>query len=108
MRHTGGLDCAHYYGRRYRLGRWHPDNCAPLCRPIHSYVDTHAAELVRLFTGLLGEVRHDELIKRMHGTAQYTPADRWEINRHYVAQLNYLRRQRAEGEIGYLPVVSWD
>ena len=104
----GGLDCAHYY-RRYRAsGRWHPDNCAALCRKQHNYLDEHHPNLVAFFTKLLGEVRHDMLIERHHGIFRYKPWERWEMNQHYGAQTKDFDRQRLNGSTGILVLTPWD
>ena len=110
FRDSAGLDCAHYY-RRYRSsGRWHPDNCAALCRGRHNYLDEHQPNLVAFFTQILGDWRHDELIKRHHRTFRYKPWERWEMNRHYKAQTDYMFDvfRKEKGEQGYLPMVAWD
>jgi len=108
FRYNGGLDCAHYY-RRYRAsGRWHPDNCAALCRKQHNYLDEHHPRLVACFTKLLGEGCHDALIERHHKTFRYKPHERWEMNRHYKAQTEHMFRLRTQGRQGFLPMVPYD
>lgn len=56
----------------------------------------------------LGDVRFDDLVIRANGHRKYTPHDRWEMNAHYKAQYEYMKRRRMEGEVGYLPLVRWD
>ncbi len=108
LRYSGGLDCAHYRRRRYSSGRWHPDNCAALCRERHNFLDLHDENLRSFFFKLLGEVRHDALQVRHHSTFRYKPWERWEMNQHFAAQRKYMDRLRNEGEQGYLPMVAWD
>ena len=104
----GGLDCSHYKGRRHSAGRWHPANCLALCRPIHSHVDTHKHDHVDLVRNHLGLEAFDDLATRLYGTKKYMPHDRWEMNIHYKAQLEYIKKQRMQGKQGTLPVCAWD
>lgn len=104
----GGDDVAHYYGRHYRGGRWHPDNVAFLCRQIHQYVDSHESIKVRFFTNLLGEGRHDILVERMHRNFHYTPANRREMHLHYREEHRRIKALRATGELHDIPMIAYD
>jgi len=105
---SGGLECSHYYGRRYRGGRWHTDNCVALCHPIHAYIDTHPSEQVDLMRRHLGDTRHEMLVERMQETFKYTRAEKWEINEHYKRELKRLEFMRANGEQGFIPLIAYD
>lgn len=105
---NGGLECSHYYGRRYRGGRWHPDNCLALCHAVHAYIDTHPSEQVDLMRRHLGDTGHDILVERMQSTFKYTPAEKWEMHQHYKAELDRMRQLRLGGERGYISLVSYD
>ena len=108
LRYGGGLDTAHYY-RRYRLsGRWHPDNCAALCRKIHNYLDEHPPELVAFFKALLGDTRHEWLMERHHQTYRYPAGERYEMNQHYKAQIVKIDNLRMGGETGPIVLTPWD
>lgn len=106
--YPGGLDTSHFKGRRNRSTRWHPDNCAALCKPRHRFFHDNPDEHAAWFRSYLGDVRFDELVLRANGHRKYVPQDRSEMNAHYKAQLVYLERRRADGEMGYIDVVSWD
>ncbi len=105
---NGGLECSHYYGRRYRGGRWHPDNCIALCHPIHAHIDKHAAEQVDMMRAHLGETRHEWLVKRMQDNFHYTPADKYELNQHYNGEAKRLKTLRMGGEVGHISLISYD
>jgi len=104
----GGLHCSHFKGRRSRSGRWYPYNCAALCNKRHERMGESPHDHSKWFLKRLGIEGYADLILRVNGNIKYTPNDRWEMNRHYNAQLKYLTRQRSEGKIGYLPLVAWD
>lgn len=104
----GADDCSHYYGRRYRGGRWYPDNCIALCRLIHCYVDKHHAEHVDFIRRHLGDVRHDALIERMQANFHYSAHNRWAMHEHYKGELKRIEGLRLDGEMGYIRLVSYD
>ena len=109
LRHVGGLECSHYRSRRYLAGRWHPDNCISLCHQAHREIDQGPQALhVNLMIAVLGETRHDMLVERLQRSFKYPQWERIEMHEHYKAQLRHLKRQRAEGKMGVLPVVAWD
>jgi hypothetical protein len=104
----GADDCAHYYGRRYRGGRWYPDNVVALCRGIHMYIDTHESIKVDFFRRHLGDTRHDMLVERLHRNFHYTGFNRWEMCQHYKADEKRIQDERKAGKKGYIPLVSYD
>ena len=104
----GGDDVAHFYGRRYRAGRWWPDNVAMLCRKAHSYIDAHEPVKVGFFGRLLGEEGLEELVKRMHGSVKYTPADRWDIGQHYKEEKARIEEERKNGKTGTIKLISYE
>lgn len=106
---NGGLECSHYYGRRYRGGRWHPDNCIALCHGIHAYIDTHPSRQVDLMRRHLGDTRHDMLVERMQETFKYTPAQKLELHHHYSKdEAKRIKALRMDGVVGHIPIVSYD
>jgi len=109
LREYGGIECSHYHKRRYRSGRWHPDNCLALCSLIHQEIDNspqHAhADLMK---ELLGETRFEILTYRLMGTFRYRPHDRQEMGVHYRAQRKKFERQRKQGQHGVLILTPWD
>ena len=56
----------------------------------------------------LGDTRFDDLVLRANGHMKYMPADRFEMNVHYREQLKLMERQRADGVIGYIDLLSWN
>jgi len=104
----GADDCSHYYGRRYRGGRWFPDNCLALCRQIHGYVDKHKAAHADLMRRHLGETRHDMLVERLQRNHHYTPYQRWEMGQHFRDELKRINERRLDGETGFISLTSFD
>jgi len=109
MRDSGGIECAHYYNRYRASGRWHPDNCAALCHGQHMFLEHNKALEVQFFRELLGETRHEWLVKRHQGIYRYKPWERADQVVHYRAQDRAIIRRRVEhNETGFIDVVSWD
>lgn len=104
----GADDCAHYRRRRHSAGRWYPDNCAALCRQIHSQLDMRQEELVAFFRALNGDTRWDWLIERLQKPRKYTPYNRWEMNEHFKREIERVQTLRLGGESGFISLVSWD
>ena len=103
-----GLHNSHYYGRRKAATRFDPDNCNALCYGCHSYFGTARDEYTAFKRKELGDTRFDELTLRGNSTMKRIKSDMDELYAHYKAQLAYMQRLRAEGNVGYLPLVSWD
>ena len=106
--YPGGLHNSHFRGRAGRVTRWDPDNCFALCNKRHEYLgnrpDEHSAWVCRE----LGDTRFDALVLKANGHRKYTPADRWEMNKHYNNELNRLLNERMNGVTGYITLVSFD
>ena len=102
------IEAAHFHNRHSSAGRWHPDNVACLCHKRHSYLERHNAEEARFFAELLGEEKHEDLIKRMQGSYYYKPWERWEMCQHYRAQERAIAKRRLNGQQGFIEVVAWD
>lgn len=103
-----GLDCSHLFSRRHRNTRWHPDNAFAHCRGCHQYLGGNPVEFAGWAKHQLGEARFEDVSRRHHMTVKYTKADLEEMYIHYKAQLEYMRKRRANGEKGYIDFVSWD
>ena len=109
LRENGGIECSHYHKRRYRSGRWHPDNCLALCHPIHQKIDNSPQHVhADLMKKILGGTRFEILTYRLMGTFRYRPQDRWEMTAHYRAQEKKMTRQRLDGQQGTLILTPWD
>lgn len=103
-----GLDCSHFYGRRHRSTRWHPDNAFAHCRGCHQYLGSNPALFNKFARDHLGETRYDWLMLRHNQTTKYTRPELEEMYVHYKAQLAYLERRRMQGETGYIDFVGFD
>ncbi len=103
-----GLDCSHFYGRRHRSTRWHPDNAFAHCRGCHQYLGSNPAIFDGFARAELGETRYNWLMRRHNQTMKYTKADLEDMYQHYRSQLIYLEKRRMKGHIGYIDFVSWD
>ena len=106
--HRQGLDCSHFYGRRHRSTRWHPDNAFAHCRGCHQYLGSNPAIFNAWALKQLGDTRYDWLLRRHNEVVKYTKADLEEFYQHLIAQHKYMLRRRKEGEKGWLDFVAWD
>ena len=106
--HRQGLDCSHFYGRRHRSTRWHPDNAFAHCRGCHQYLGSNPAIFDKFGRDTLGDTRYDWLLRRHNQVVKYTKADLEDMYIHYKAQLAYLEKRRMKGDLGYIDFVSWD
>ena len=103
-----GLDCSHFYGRRHRSTRWHPDNAFSHCRGCHQYLGSNPAIFDRFARDALGSTRYDWLRERHNEIAKYTKADLEEIHQHYKSEYELMWAKRMDGEEGYLTFTAWD
>lgn len=106
--HRRGLDCSHYFGRRSRSTRWHPDNAFAHCRGCHQYLGSNPLYFTQWVRDQLGDERHDWLMRRHHKPQKYTKADLREIARHYRTEHKRMYDERMNGVTGYLEFVSYD
>ena len=104
----GGLHNSHFKGRRKRSTRWFPDNCEAFCMKRHEYMGDNPDEYSDWKRRQFAEWKYDDLVLRANSVVKYTAHDRWEMNRHYKAQLNKMEQQRAMGDMGYLVLSAWD
>lgn len=105
---AGGLEVAHGHGRRKSGGRWYPDNCILLCQIRHRYLDQHEAEKWDFWRAHLGEGAFEMLKERMRHEWRYRDYHRKEISRHYLDEFKRIKQLRAEGETGYIRLISYD
>lgn len=60
------LDCSHFWGRRYLISRFDPENCIALCRWCHAaWEDTKQGKYRDLMIRLLGQKRFRDLERRV-------------------------------------------
>ena len=81
-----GLDCSHFYGRRHRSTRWHPDNAFAHCRGCHQYLGSNPAIFAEWVKDQLGETRYDWLRYRHNLVMKYTKADLEDLYKHLKQQ----------------------
>ncbi len=104
----GILDCSHFYGRRHRVTRWHPDNVAAHCKSCHRWLQDRPMEFAAWIRGFLGDVRYDRLRERHRQSVKYTKTDKLEMSRHYRSELTRIRAERMKGATGEFTIVPWD
>ena len=107
-RKGSGIHASHYWSRAGKSTRWHGDNVFAHCFGCHQKLGGKPHEFGVWVREQLGETRYDELTLRARKPRKYTKADRDEMLVHYAAQLEYIKRRRREGELGYIDFVNWD
>lgn len=61
VRHSGVLQCAHGFSRRYRAVRWDPRNAFCFCAACHVYFTHHPIEWDLWLRETWGEEQYDEI-----------------------------------------------
>lgn len=103
-----GMECSHVYSRRHKATRWLPDNAFGLCRGCHRTLGENPIEHTYFAREKLGETRFQTLRHRAHTSVKYTKLQMEEIYQHMRGELKRLREMRADGETGYLEIISYD
>lgn len=104
---SSAIDCSHVYGRRHRSTRWHPDNAFALCKSCHSYLEDRPIEHAQFAREKLGDTRHDMLIETHHRPVKFTKADKKAMREHYRQELNRIRDERSNGNMGYIEFTAF-
>ena len=107
-RKGSGLHCSHYFGRRGASTRHHGDNCFALCFGCHQKMGANPHDHKTFAFEQLGEPRYDELVRRAYGVRKRVKGERKDMQAHFKAQLEYIRRRRMEGETGLIEFAEWD
>ena len=102
-----GFDCAHIYGRRHKILRWHPDNAFALCRGCHNYFGENPIEFAAFTVRKLGDGLVDHLRERKREQYKLGKGEEKEIAKHYREQLAIMRKKRANGKTGRIEFQSW-
>lgn len=64
-RNIAALECSHFYGRKYLITRFDPENCIALCHWCHAaWEDTKQGRYREVMIRWLGQRRFDEMEKR--------------------------------------------
>jgi len=107
-RKGSGLHASHYWGRRGRSTRWHGDNVFAHCFGCHQKLGSKPHEFKVWVEAFLGETRYDELTLRANKPRKYSKLDQKEMLAHFKAQLEYMKRRRRDGGVGYIDFVDFD
>jgi hypothetical protein len=108
-RKGSGLHASHFWGRSRRSTRWYGWNVFAHCCGCHRYLSRHPVEFNAWVQEQMHDDRFNDLTLRANSVHKYTKSDKEEMLVHLKAQLDYIRRRRAEkGETGYIDFVDWD
>jgi hypothetical protein len=56
----------------------------------------------------MGDSNYEEAKRLAWSVRKYTKAEQLEIRQHYKEELKRIQQLRADGETGYIPLVSYD
>lgn len=101
-RKGSGLHCSHFFGRRGKSTRWHGRNCMALCYSCHMKFGSNPHDYRSLMFKHLGETAYDELVLLAKSPRKLSRDEMKDMQAHFKAQLEYIRRRRREGEEGYI------
>lgn len=109
-RHDRGyVHCAHIHTRKHRNTRWDSDYGAiALCAKCHRRFTDYPVEWGEFLRGYLGDSNYEEAKRLAWQSRKYTKAERLDIKKHYQSELKRIEGLRAEGEEGYIRLVSYD
>ena len=106
---TGYMDCAHIHTRLHRSTRWNSNYGAVcLCKSCHRRFTAFPLEWGDFLRREFGDAWYDEAKRLSWETRKYTPAERKEIAKHYREEEARIKKLRAEGQQGYIPLISYD
>tara|TARA_R100001594_G_scaffold6095_1_gene17855 strand:+ start:5971 stop:6417 length:447 start_codon:yes stop_codon:yes gene_type:complete len=98
------MQCSHFLSRKYKITRYHPDNCLCLCATHHELVENNPFLHNKIFTQVMGDGMA-EMITELKNDALYKPLGGWktfekEAAKHYRKQLKKMRDMRLDGKLG--------
>lgn len=102
-----GLHCSHYFGRRYKGTRWHPDNAWSHCYGCHSKFEGDPYMFTRWVTERLGEGRVEILREKAYAVKKLSASDKKEMAAHFRQELKRLEALRKQGATGRLEFEGW-
>ena len=102
-----GLHCSHFFSRRHRATRWHPDNAAAHCFSCHQKLGGNPVEFYRWIENHLGAARLQIVEDLKNSIIKIPKSEEKEIARHYREELKRLKDRRDSGETGYLEFEGW-
>ena len=106
---TGSIHCAHIHTRKHRSTRWNANyGAVVLCASCHRRYTDFPAEWGDFLCGFMGSDNYDEAKRLAWEVRKYTKAERKEITQHYRDELKRIKDLRANGETGYIKLISYD
>lgn len=102
-----GLHCSHYFGRRYKGTRWHPDNAWSHCYGCHSKFEGDPYKFTHWVAERLGSGRVEILREKAYAVTKLSDKDKKEMAAHFRAELKRLEALRKQGETGRLEFAGW-
>jgi len=103
------MHCAHVHTRKHRSTRWNSNyGAVALCAKCHRRFTDFPVEWVQFLRNEMGSDNFDEAKRLAWSCKKYTKAEQLEIRKHYQAELKRIQQLRAEGETGYIPLISYD
>lgn len=99
---------SHFIGRKHSALRWFPDNCVLMCAHHHAVVTDDPGLHTSFMRRHLGDARYEMLRIRKAEIRRYRARDKKEMLKHFKEELERLKYLRSEGEVGHIPLVSWD
>lgn len=102
-----GLHCSHFYSRRHKATRWHPDNAFAHCFHCHQSLgeDPHEFSVwatLKLGSGLVSLIREKAL-----SVFRMKKHDKEDLKKHLKEQWKIMQAKRKAGETGRIEFESW-
>jgi len=105
----GRMEASHFYGRRDRKLRWHPDNASCLCHTCHRRFTENPNEHVAWYETLVGSGVMDMLRERHNDNRiKYSKVDLEDIYKHLKSEYAKMLEVRADGYNGRLEFEAYD
>lgn len=101
-----GLHASHFYSRRYKGLRYHPDNACAHCYSCHQKLGGNPIDFAAWIDGYLGKARAENLRVMSTRIVKLTKADMEDIHQNLKASLKQMEMLRADGQIGRLEFES--
>lgn len=93
-----GLDTAHFFGRRKRATRYHPENAIAFCRGHHSVMDANPRQFTRYMVGQIGSEALDQLEFLSNTVVKWSKDDMAKLYGSMKSELEDMQERRMNGE----------
>lgn len=90
------IHCSHFFGRRHRSTRWHPENAAAHCFACHQFLGEHPVEFTRWIENRIGQGRTDIIGRTSKVVAKFSKKDLESIYKHMKAEYAKMLNRRKE------------